>query len=270
MDPLSRDTLMGILHAEFESDETDVELIRRVSKALDKKDGSEDVDVDAAWERFLKLSSESEPIYDLEENGAAEISEARAKKRRPRRKAFFAVAAVIAILIGCTVVANANGMDLWGAVASWTAETFGFSQKNEAEPAVHEIPEQLKELADYFDRYAISRDKLPTYIPDGYVHKETKIAETSTSNVFSSLLSDGDNNIIIQYRLHKDSKSFTETQKDITAPQVYKLNGIDFYIATNDNLYFAVWLDGNLECLIGGVNSRDELIKMINSIYKDA
>lgn len=268
LDSLSKEKLLDILHAEFESDDTDVELIRRVSKALDKKDGSEDVDVDAAWERFLKLSSESEPIYDLEEDEVVSISNVKVKKRTPIRKAFIAVAAVIVILIGGTVAANANGVDLWKVIASWTAEVFGFSQENGVEPAIHEIPMQLEELAEYFDQYGINREKLPTYIPAGYVHVETKVAKTSTSNIFMSTLDNGEMNITFQYRLHKDNKSFTKTQKDITSPQVYKLNNIVFYISTNENLYFGTWIDGNLECLIAGVNSYDELIKIINSIYE--
>lgn len=269
LDSLSKEKLLDILQADFESKDTDVELIRRVGKALDEKDRLQDVDVNAAWERFLKLSSESEPIYDLEENEVVSVSNVKARKRTPLRKAFIAVAAAAVVLIGGTAVANANGIDLWRAVISWTAETLGFSQKNDVEPAVHEIPEQLKELAEAFDQYGINREKLPTYIPDGYVHIETKVAETPTIDIFSSLLLNGNANITIQYRLHKDSISNTEIQKDASNPQVYTLNGIDFYISTNESILFAVWIDGNLECQIVGLDSQDELIRIINSIYED-
>ena len=269
LDSLSKEKLLDILQADFESKDTDVELIRRVSKALDEKDRPQDVDVNAAWERFLKLSSESEPIYDLEEDEIVSISGVRAKKRTPVRRALVAVAAVLVVLIGGTAVANANGIDLWKVVVSWTAETLGFSQKDDVEPAVHEIPGQLEELVAAFDQYGINREKLPTYIPNGFVHVETKVAETSTSNIFISTLDNGKTNITFQYRLHKDSISNTEIQKDATNPQVYTLNGIDFYISTNENILFAVWLDGNLECQIVGLDSQDELIRIINSIYED-
>lgn len=269
MDSLSREKLMDIMQAEFESEGTDVELITRVNKTLDKKDCSKDLDVNAAWEHFLKLSSESEPIYDLEEDEQTDISAVQVKKRKPLRRTLIAVAAAIVILSGITVFSSANGIDLWEAMVSWTIETFNFSKKHDATIASHEIPAELEELAKAFDQYGINKEKLPTYIPDGYVHLETKVIEASTNNTFISLINNGNMNVTFQYRQHKDNKSFTETQKDIADPQIYKLNDIDFYISTNENLYFATWIDGNLECLIAGVNSYDELILIINSIYGD-
>ena len=268
LDSFSKEKLMDILRAEYESEDTDVELIRRVSKALDEKDRPQDVDVNAAWERFLKLSSESEPIYDLEEDEVVSISNVKARKRTPLRKAFIAVAAAAVVLIGGTAVANANGIDLWKVVVSWTAETLGFSQKNDIEPALHETPTELEELAKYFDQYGINKEKLPTYIPEGYTHIGTKVIDASTSSTLISMLANGNMNITFQYRLHKDANSYTEIQKDIPDPQIYKLNGIDFYISTNDDLFVGTWIDGSLECLILGVNSYDELIKIINSIYE--
>ena len=85
--------------------------------------------------------------------------------------------------------------------------------------------------------------------------------------MFVSTLVNRNKSIVFQYRLHKDSSGFAEIQKDETDPQIYTLNGIDFYIFTNKDLYVGTWMDGNLECLILGIDSYDELIKIINSIY---
>lgn len=103
-----REKLLGMLRAEFESDSTDTKLIRRLNAELDKLEPCDDVDTDAAWERFVKLASESEPLYEPEDE-IVRISEARTKKRKPLSKAFIAIAAAIALLVGVSAAANANG-----------------------------------------------------------------------------------------------------------------------------------------------------------------
>ena len=56
--------------------------------------------------------------------------------------------------------------------------------------------------------------------------------------------------------------------KDEGEPEEYKIGGDTHYIMTNCGKYFTVWRNGTLECGIAGVDSRDELIKIIDSIYK--
>jgi hypothetical protein len=38
---------------------------------------------------------------------------------------------------------------------------------------------------------------------------------------------------------------------------------------TNVGKYLATWTVNNLECSISGLDSKEELIKMIDSIYKE-
>ena len=262
--------LLNMLNAELESGEADFELTYQINKILNERDENvEVVDVDAAWESFVKLAAESKPIYDPEEENSDSIETVRTKPRKPLRKAFIAVAAVIVILVGSTVVANANGIDLWGAIVSWTSETFGFSQKHNTESADRIIPEQLEQLAECFDEYGIIREKLPTYIPDGYANKETKAAEGPTNNLFVCILSKGASEIVLRYKLYFDNFANTQIQKDDVQPDIYEIGETTFYIMSNAGKFYATWTDGNLECQIVGVNSRDELIKMIESIYGD-
>jgi len=268
LDSLSSEMLLNMLNAELESGEADFELTYQINKILNERDENvEVVDVDAAWESFVKLAAESKPIYDPEEENSDSIETVRTKPRKPLRKAFIAVAAVIAILVGSTVVANANGIELWGAIVSWTSETFGFSQKHNTESANRIIPEQLEQLAEYFDEYGISRDKLPTYIPNGYMHMETKVAEASTNNLLICILNRESSEIVLCYKLYLDDYSNTQIQKDDVQPEICEIGETKFYIMSNAGEFFVTWTDGNLECLVAGVDSHDEVIKIINSIY---
>lgn len=62
----------------------------------------------------------------------------------------------------------------------------------------------------------------------------------------------------------------TEYEKDADDPEEYSKNGVTHYIMTNFGDYFAVWLSGNMECsiYIAGGSTKDELIKIIDSIYE--
>jgi hypothetical protein len=49
---------------------------------------------------------------------------------------------------------------------------------------------------------------------------------------------------------------------------VYKCNGIEHYIMSNNTQYSAVWLAGIYECTIYGTVSEAELKQIIDSIYE--
>lgn len=260
------------LLAEFESDNTDIELIRSLCSEPDEDEAP--IDLDEQWERIKLLALESEPIYDLEEDNITHMSEAKAKRKRPARKLLVAVAAVVVVLCGVSIAANANGGSLKNAVANWTEDVFGFSPhidiKDFADPEPV-IPEALTKLAEEFDKYGISRDKLPKYIPEGYEEYETDFADLVDAIILTTALKKGDSMSIVQYFLSVGGEKTPEYQKDDVEPEIYSVSlndkTIDFYITTNAGDYFAVWQDGMLEGSLFNFDSRDELLKVIDSIY---
>lgn len=58
-----------------------------------------------------------------------------------------------------------------------------------------------------------------------------------------------------------------KTQKDEDDPKPYERGGVTHYIMTNDEICYAVWTVDNMECIICGALSREELTQIINSIY---
>ena len=259
------------LLAEFESDNTDIELIRSLCSEPDEDEAP--IDLDEQWERLKLLALESEPIYDLEEDNITHISEAKAKRKRPARRLLIAVAAVVVVLCGVSIAANANGGSLKNAVANWTSELFGFGTIRSIETSEPVLPAELAELAKAFDKYGLSRDKLPKYIPEGYTNEETKVAEMPHYTTFTSALVNGESAIVMHYRLHMNDELNAVYQTDGGAPEIHSVKTnydmtVDFYINTNAGKYFAAWHDGMLENSIFGFDSRDELLKVIDSIYR--
>ncbi|MGI5986298.1 MAG: hypothetical protein ACOX7O_10690 [Oscillospiraceae bacterium] len=52
-------------------------------------------------------------------------------------------------------------------------------------------------------------------------------------------------------------------------PEVYESGGISHYIMTNMDSYAAAWTNGSLEGGIFGPKTKNDLLKMIDSIYKE-
>ena len=72
--------------------------------------------------------------------------------------------------------------------------------------------------------------------------------------------------INVLYTVYPDGNFMTQFEKDPGDPEIYRTNGTAYYIMTNVGLYRTVWASGNIECSISGVASRDEIIKIIDSI----
>ena len=75
-----------------------------------------------------------------------------------------------------------------------------------------------------------------------------------------------DDSITIQYTIYENDNCQVDYQKDESSPEIYQINNIKFYIVTNFGTYSATWISDNTEGMIYGISSKDELIKILNSI----
>ena len=180
-------------------------------------------------------------------------------------RALIAAAAMLAVLFTGTVASYAFGFDLWGVAPAWNDETF---QLEEAPGRV--VPEPLKELAESLEVYGLmDRDLLPTWLPEGYELLDSQFNEMSRFTYFGAVLGKGESRLTISYRLYLEDKPNIAYQKDEGAPEEYVAGGQMHYIMTNVGKYLCVWVNDHVECFIAGADSREELIKIIDSIYME-
>lgn len=281
LEKMSTQELKDLLRKTFDqpalSDE-DSNMILAITEVLDIRENNGDlidVDVDAAWAKFQK---EYLPLVDEDASSATNeldvlnehVSETKTKKSRWTFKRIAGIAAALAIVIFAagSLIPTADGSNVWSAFVEWTKETFGFNKDFQGE---HEgYPEQLNNLNNILREHEVlANDILPKYIPNGFEEVDTRYEERATSTVFMCMLNSGTDSIMLQYKLSEKSEALTEYQKDNLAPELYTTNGLTHYIIKNINVYTASWSNGNMECSIQNVPSRDELIKMINSIYEE-
>lgn len=264
--------LSELLRAELESEETNVDLIRMVNAVLASKTETKEWDVDSSNREFWEEYAGTEPLYDevLEEmNGKGPA----AGKRRIRTRAVLRVgliaAIIAALLFGSSAAANAMGYNAWGAVARWTGELFGFSVNGSFMTLERDYDtDPLVELRELLAQRGITNEIVPDYIPEGCITEKLEINESFEGLRISCKLSNGSGIIILNYLIAAETPQ-GQYPKDDSNPERYEAGGIEHQIMSNEGEYFAVWINGNINCTISGVESRAELLKIIDSIYKE-
>lgn len=272
-----------------DGEESDTDAILYIMEVIEKRSqklpASDVEDVDRAWDSFNKnyrfALSDERPLFDLDDapqqNSTSDkmqiLQPAPRSNARPHKRALRTasiLAAVIAVLLATSLTAYALGFDLWGAIANWTKETFGFKSTEYTQPAASsyakEIPASLKSIANEMELHDVPVTVLPSYLPDGYVESDFQYTETADSIDFYYFLEKGESSITLFYSAFFDGQAPSQFEKDDVNPEQYEYNGTVYYIMTNKDVYFVAWAADNIECSIAGVETYEEIIKIIQSI----
>ena len=270
LDKLSTEELQEILRQDslLDDDSSDIDTILYITDLLAKRsDSSNNIkDVEAAWksfkENYYPYISDSEPLYSFD---SPEDKVVKAKPRRPRRvMKTLSVAAVLAVvIISGSVTASAFGYSLWGAVAEWTRDTFGFTQSSQNNGIY-----PFENLRDALDAYDIDEPIVPQWIPDGYGEDTVQTAETPDSKIIVAVSKYGSKEIKFEVKIFDDPSNrhwlYEMFEDDV---EKYSSNGIDFYIMKNDDFTRVSWAVGNNECSILCSLKPKEIYRMVDSIF---
>ena len=269
---LSVEQLRMILIEQYEADEVDVELVKTISAVLESKTENEHRDPEEAYQEFLAHYAGTEPLYDEIVEEIEEREKISGKKAIRTKKAIrfgIILAAVIALFLASSAVASARGLDLWGKLVSWTTDNFVISKQmdgNHGDAA--EPTDILLELRNMLLEDGLPGTMVPTYVPHGYSVVDVTAEETFEGMTYSAQLECGDQEgsaVFLRYIVAKAEPNFI-LPKDEEAPHIVSINGIDFYITTNEGMFRAVWINENLICDISGVKTENELLKILRSI----
>lgn len=277
LEQMTLDELYEIVDASYEPGvRISADTVLEVLKEIEKREGKiPSPTLDEAWDNIKKehlhsmeQGAEDEHETDIENVQSIEPKTRKSKKILPRIVGIAAALAFVLFAAG-SLIPQANGSNLWSAFIEWTKEAFGYMKSGEEIRG--EIPEQLQELAALIRDHGVpASELLPTYIPEGYEAVDTRCDERENATVFSCMLQNGTDSIVLQYRLLKKGEPTTEYQKNDDTVEEYIASKSEdiIYIVGNLDLYTATWSDGNMECSIQNVPSREELIQIIDSIYE--
>lgn len=269
LDKLSTEELQEILRQDslLDDDSSDIDTILYITDLLAKRSDSSNnsKDVEAAWksfkENYYPYISDSEPLYSFD---SPEDKVVKAKPRRlSRAMKTLSVAAVLAVvIISGSVTASAFGYSLWGAVAEWTRDTFGFTQSSQNNGIY-----PFENLRDALAAYDIDEPIVPQWIPDGYGEDTVQAAETPDSKIIVAVSKYGSKEIKLEVKIFDDPSNrhwlYEMFEDDV---EKYFSNGIDFYIMKNDDFTRVSWAVGSNECSILCSLKPKEIYRMIDSI----
>lgn len=277
-DQLSTEQLEDILRVDIASpNQMNDEAVFHILEVLEKREKENPSgrlpDVDQAWQEFQKYYNIPEgegeslyPIRNTQEKRSASVPTKTRRVFRPRK--ILVVAAVLILMFGGMLTAQAAGVDVFGAIGRWTEETFHF-----------ELPINHDDLAgetDYNLRNASQKAGLPgsvapIWCPEGFVPKtptnthiedyvDTAVCEYINENENRSYFVD------ISYYYNSSDVEATIFEKDDSEVVTYSSNRGTFYIFSNIDVLAATWSNGHLSITVAGDLQLEELEKIIDSI----
>lgn len=253
----------------------DVGLVEHINLQLDERNPVfEDFEVEASLKLFKKdivPHIKIEGAQSTTRNNVSRIS------RRRRNIKTAAIAAIIAVLLGSTFIASAFGYNIFELAVDWGKEVFqigtvaeitngaeneeGFAEGPMAEPTDYSSAQQAKE--------AYNTDVLiPNWIPDGYELIQASVTETPNHKI-----------LILVYQSGNKILSFTADGYDSENPSYFFernegsgdtiiINGDEHYFMQNINQNSVIWIANDIVYNVFGDVSKEELVKMLDSIYE--
>lgn len=235
----------------------DAELIDAYLEALERKSPMpEHPTADESYERFRARVGEL--------NAAVNPQSAPARRTRPgpRRALRTALVAVIttACLLSCMVVAQAAGVDVFGSIARWTDDLFGFGdvEDMEAAPAPTESTEVTVEYIE----------SLLPVVPDGFVMERPIIFIDEVSGDLEYIANYFfDDKFITFSAIWQSDEGISLYEKDQRDIETLVIGDTKFFVFMNNEYPTAAWTNSNLECGISTNITIDELKQLLYDSY---
>ena len=271
LEQLSTEQLEDILRADLASeDQENDEAVFHILEVLEKREKENPTgrlpDTDQAWKEFQQYynipEGEGQSLYPIRNNQEKRSASVPTKTRRVfRPRKILVVAAVLILMFGGMLTAQAAGVDVFGAIGRWTEETFHFDivQDNDRTSLFQETATQAK----------ITQDFVPTWVPDGFEGAEPQV--DTVENYMTSIICVYSNqektySVDIEHYYNKADIETLVIEKDDTNVCSYESNGKTFYIMSDMEYLTATWTDGTFVETISGQLSMDEIKTIIDSI----
>lgn len=275
LDEWSDEQLRQMLLAQMEAEEVDVELVRSITAILASREEEKGHEIDAhsAYETFQQEYAGTSALFPDASASAETAVKGNSVPRHyhPHRfiRAVIVAAVIMALFLGTTIIANASGMDLWGIITRWTKDVFGIKgESSYSSPYHHEGSDVYYHLRTALAEHGVHQPVVPSYLPEGYSFQEINMDSTFEGTFIRCVMSNGNNKIILRYVISNTEQPTRYYTKDDVVPEIYCFDNIEHHIMTNEQEYIISWTNENIVCDISGVLNYDDVILMIDSIYK--
>lgn len=237
---------------------------------IEQIEAAPEFDVNTSLNRFLDKHSR-----------LVECASRTSKKSRPntsRWKPSVAAAIAVLVVLGSLVTAQALGIDVFGAIARWTDETFHFSasSQNEADSytdiqnSTDQSPDgEYTSLQDALDACGIKQSVIPQQLPNGFELAKVSVYSLPSQVEIEAMYTSNDRIFSLVIFRYNSPEVVGQTifEKDSEDMILYDKNGITYYIMSNNQELTAVWMPQELlTCAITGDLSIVEVESIIDSM----
>jgi hypothetical protein len=108
---------------------------------------------------------------------------------------------------------------------------------------------------------------VPSWVPEGFELQELKTTPAPDGTKVWALLMNDSATITLLYRSTKDTAPL-QYEKEDTAIEPYEFAEKIHLIMPNDDNLSVIWKSNDVECIISTDISKEEVYKMIRSIYR--
>lgn len=179
--------------------------------------------------------------------------------RRTWRVGLVAVLTIIC-MFGGMMIAQAAGVDVFGAMARWTDEIFSFGTIRAGEPADEAGESDTKRTSygsvqEALDDYQITEVCAPE-VPDGYTldYVEASYFASIDQMFICAQYGDGEAYILFSVVNYDDEPSW-QIEKTDAPPESFEINGSMVCLLENTNNNTAAWMTEHYEyCIAGSVD----------------
>ena len=267
LESLSKEDLESLINYAFDETDIDIESLEALMSVYKGREGEQPSDTAEAWERFKLYYSGSEETFPYEDADNPKQTENIKKSANPnkgkRTLRYSYIAAALILIMAAFLYVTPAGAYVINAVTNWTNGIFWFGSQNTEVV----VSKELDDLHDALAENGITDKVAPTRLPKGFVLHKLSVLPTPDRLVINALFADDSKELIIQIAKLRETPihSYERDENDV---EVYRSNGIEFNIMTNNGKTNVVWAVGTNECLISGDLSVGEAKLMIDSIYE--
>ena len=176
-------------------------------------------------------------------------------------------AALITVcLLGGMMMVQAAGWDLFGAMARWTGDVFSFVEIGGQETSAVQPPEEWEEMRTILE--AEGQTLYFPQIPDGFELIYSDFYVGSANGEADLLLGYEKEDTFIGFQaIHYYNRlPVALHEKDETQVETFELNGITYYVFSNNGTTKVVWLSDSLEYSIWTDDKSLDVTELIQTV----
>lgn len=247
------------LQQELQKEEPEAEVVLGILGVLEEREADAPVvitqEISDAWETYRERTAP--------------------KKKTARKRIWLAgvAAAAVICMVILAIPQRVGAESIFDVFFRWTESIFEFFSPDENKPkppAEYVFQTEhpgLQQIYDEVTALGVTKPIVPMWVPEDCALKELKVIRMPDGNKVHVVLQSDGNAIILAYRISENIIA-SKFEKEDPAVETYECAEVQHFIMENDENISVTWTVGGAECSISTDLEKEDIYKLIKSIYK--